>query len=276
MTKSKIKPLKVGLVGCGAMGSYLAMAIQREFPREAHLSGICDHHQENLRALSRRVKPPCREMTLEEILKESDVILEAASQDAACEILTHRAVSKKTILIMSVGGILKALEKDARILRAFTGQILVPSGAIAGIDGLLAAREAGLRSVTLKTRKPPAGLLGAPYFKMKSFPSLRGDQEVCVFKGSALQAVKAFPQNVNVAAVLSLAGMGAAKTRVEVWTSKAYTGNQHEVVIEHRNGRLRIAADNEPSKENPKTSALAIYAALACLRKHFASLKMGT
>ena len=276
MNKTKIKPLKVGLVGCGAMGAFLAQAIQREFSREAHLSGICDHHQENLKALSRRVRPPCREMTLEEILKESDLILEAASQDAACEILTHRASSRKTILVMSVGGILKALEKNSRVLEAFTGKILVPSGAIAGIDGLLAAREAGLISVTLKTRKPPAGLQGAPYFKEKAFPVLRAKQEICVFKGSAVQAVKAFPQNVNVAAVLSLAGMGAVKTRVEVWTSKSYTGNQHEIIIRHRSGRLDIRADNEPSSDNPKTSALAIYAALACLRKHFASLKMGT
>lgn len=258
------------------MGSFLALALLREFRNEAVLTGICDHHEENRKKLLRRLKPRCPVRTLEAVLRSSDLILEAASQDAACELLTHPLAKGKTFLIMSVGGILKALKKQPGLLENFQGRILVPSGALAGVDGLLAAREAGLVSVTLKTRKPPAALKSAPYFAKRGFPSLKDSGEVCLFRGSAAEAVGVFPQNINVAAVLSLSGLGAKKTFVEIWTSKVFKGNQHEVLIQHKSGKIRIVADNEPSRDNPKTSALAIYAALACLRKWFDSLKMGT
>lgn len=276
MKKKTKTPLKTGLVGCGAMGSFLALALHREFRKEAVLTGVCDHHEENRKKLLHSLKSRCPGLTLEQVLRSSELILEAASQDAACELLTHPLAKGKTFLIMSVGGILKALKKKPRLLRDFQGRILVPSGALAGVDGLLAAREAGLVSVTLKTRKPPAALKSAPYFNSKKFPALTGSKEVCLFRGSAAEAVSAFPQNINVAAVLSLSGLGAVKTEVEIWTSKIFTGNQHEVLIRHKSGRIRVVADNEPSRDNPKTSALAIYAALACLRKWFDSLKMGT
>lgn len=274
--KKTEKPLKTGLVGCGAMGSFLALALRKEFGRATVLTGVCDHHEENRRKLLARLKTRCPAMSLEGVLRSSELILEAASQDAACELLTHPLAKGKTFLIMSVGGILKALARQPGLLKKFEGRILVPSGALAGVDGLLAAREAGLVSVTLKTRKPPAALKGAPYFASRKFPALKGTREVCLFRGSAAAAVKAFPQNINVAAVLSLSGLGAARTSVELWTSRAFKGNQHEVLIRHKSGQLRMVADNEPSKDNPKTSALAIYAALACLRKYFDSLKMGT
>lgn len=258
------------------MGSFLAGAIEKEFKPYAVLTSVCDHHEENRSRLVKRLKSRIPALSLAETLRTSDLILEAASQDAACELLTHPRARGKTFLIMSVGGVLKALQKKPRLLESFQGRILVPSGALAGIDGLLAAREAGLVRVTLKTRKPPAALQSAPYFAKRPFPKLSGGGEVCLFKGSAAEAVRAFPQNINVAAVLSLAGLGAAKTSVEIWTSRSFKGNQHEILIEHKSGRIHVTADNKPAPENPKTSALAIYAALAALRKAFDSFKIGT
>lgn len=258
------------------MGSFLAKQILKEFRGRAVLTALCDHHEENRTRLLKRLKLRVPAKNLEETLEASDLILEAASQDAACRLLLHPSAGSKTFLIMSVGGILKALEQKPDLLSCFRGRIIVPSGAVAGIDGLLAAREAGLRSVTLKTRKPPEALREAPFFRSRKFPPLAGSREVCLFRGAAARAVKAFPQNINVAAVLSLAGLGSLKTRVEIWTSKSFRGNQHEIFIRHKRGTLRVTADNEPSPENKKTSALAIFAALAALRKSFDALKIGT
>ena len=91
-----------------------------------------------------------------------------------------------------------------------------------------------------------------------------------------MQAVRNFPQNINVGAVLSLSGMGPRKTKIEIWTSNAYRTNQHEVVIEAGSGKIRTITQNIPAKENPKTSALAIYAAVATLRKMFSAVRVGT
>ena len=105
---------------------------------------------------------------------------------------------------------------------------------------------------------------------------MKGSEEIRVFRGRARQAILAFPQNINVAALLSLAGLGQDKTTVEIWTSKAYRYNRHEIEIEYKGGALRIQAENKPSAENPKTSALAMYSAVAALRKFFSSVKTGT
>ena len=156
------------------------------------------------------------------------------------------------------------------------GKIWIPSGAVAGIDGLLAAREKGIHGVRLITKKPPASLKQAPYFRKRKFPSLSGKQTKRVFRGTAAQAVKAFPQNINVSAVLSLAGLGAKKTQVEIWTSRAFRYNQHEVIIEGPFGKIRTVTMNLPSEENPKTSALAIFSAMATLRKIFSTIQIGS
>ena len=116
----------------------------------------------------------------------------------------------------------------------------------------------------------------ADYFKNKKFPVLRGQEEKRIFQGSARKATQVFPQNINVAAVLSLAGIGADKTCVEIWTSNAYRRNQHEVVIKGASGEIKAQTSNLPSKTNPKTSALAIYSAIAALRKIFSPVQIGT
>lgn len=176
---------------------------------------------------------------------------------------------------MSVGGLLgkEGLLKSAREEGV---SLYMPSGALCGIDGLKAASVGSIESVELTTRKPLRGLEGAPYLSEKNIDLNAIKEETVVFEGSAEEAVKGFPQNVNVSAVLSLAGIGARKTRVRIVTSSSYAKNVHEVEIKGEFGIIRTRTENVPSKTNPKTSAMAIFSAIATLEGIADSVRIGT
>ena len=118
---------------------------------------------------------------------------------------------------------------------------------------------------------------GAPFFKGKKVSTLlKGKIPKCVFRGTAQRAIESFPKNINVSIILSLAGAGAARTQVEIWTARGWTKNEHEIQVKGKFGQLACRTENVPSPDNPKTSYLAILSAKACLRKIFAPLKIGT
>lgn len=270
-----MKKLKVGLIGCGAIGKAIANFLTREFSHRVQIAYVCEHQTQKIEQLCKKLKIKPHAETLQGLVRKSDFIIEAAGIQAAGEAAALALRLNKQMMVMSAGGLIT----DGAWLREVKesrGNLWVPSGAVAGLDGLLAAREAGLTTVRLITRKPPAALQEADYFKKKPFPKLRGAKQVCVYRGSAKCAVKDFPQNINVAAVLSLAGFGAVKTRVEIWTSRGYRGNHHEVQIKSASGEMSIHLKNRPSFENPKTSALAFYSAMALLRRIFSSVRIGT
>ena len=270
-----MKPIRVGLIGCGTIGRELALFLTRRFSNRVSLRCVSEHRPEKAQALARELRCKLANTSLGHLVARSDFIIEAASAEAAGPAAALALKNNKSILVMSAGGLLKN-KSWQRVLKKSSGTLWVPSGAVAGLDGLLAAREAGLKSVTLITRKPPEALQGAPYFSKKKFPKLRGQTPQCVFRGSAAQAVNGFPQNVNVAAVLSLAGIGARKTRVEIWTARGLKANSHEIRIRAASGDILIRTDNRPAPHNPKTSALAFYSAMALLRKIFSAARVGT
>lgn len=275
-TASKVK---IGIIGCGAIGSALAKLIERHFKKDAVVSFLWDQNLPKVSALQKKLKRKPAILQGEELIRKADFVIEAASARVSGSIAREALIRGKDVLILSVGGLLSLRRPEAFLAGGSPrsqGRLWIPSGAIAGVDSLLAAKEAGLKSVKLVTRKPPAGLSEAPYFRKKKFPELKGAKEYCVFKGNAASAVKNFPQNINVAALLSLAGLGPEKTRVEIWTSRAYRANQHEVTILSAAGEIRTLSRNVPFPENPKTSALAAYSTVALLRKIFSSIRMGT
>jgi aspartate dehydrogenase len=273
--KQKAK-IKIGVLGCGTIGSYLISKISQNYSAFARVEYICDHHEALVKNLKKEYKNTFASVTFLELLKKSDLIIEAASPITVMDLMNQPEALNKDFLLMSVGGLILKPQLTMKFLKKFKGRLYLPSGAIAGIDGLLAATEAGLKSVTLKTSKPPAGLREADYFKTNHFPRLTKTNEVCVFKGTAAQAIKHFPQNVNVAALLSVAGKGSQQTQVEIWTSNKYKLNTHEVLIEAKSGKMSFKIENTPSQHNPKTSALAFYSADAALRRIFSNLHIGT
>jgi aspartate dehydrogenase len=267
--------LRVGIIGCGAIGSEIAKACQLRIKNKVNLIGICDKNGESAKALKKTLKNKVPVLKLDGLIKKSRLVVEAASADSSADILKRAISRKKDIMIMSIGGL---LEKELLLKRASKAGINVylPSGAICGIDGLKSAAIGRLDSVTLTTRKPPRGLEGAPYLKENNIKVSSIREETIVFEGSAADAVRGFPQNVNVCAVLSLAGLGATNTRVRIITSPGYTKNTHEVEIQGESGRITTKTENVPSKTNPKTSQLAIYSAIATLEGIANSVRIGT
>jgi len=270
-----MKKIKVGLIGCGAIGARLAQSIQTQFSEHAQLAYICEHRTDKARQLMRRIRSRAELADFDEAVEYSDFLIEAATPDTATHLI-HKAVPLgKTLLIMSVGGLLNV--NDGWLKKYPEASILCPSGALAGVDGVLAAREAGPIQVKLITRKPPIALEGAPYFKGKKISTLlKGKTPACVFKGTAIQAVQGFPKNINVSMILSLAGAGAAKTQVEIWTARGWTKNEHEIHVKGKFGEFVSRTVNVPSPDNPKTSYLAVLSAIAMMRKYFSSVKIGT
>lgn len=275
MPQRKKKKIRIGIVGCGAIGSNLALHIHKQFSSDAAVSFLCDHHEDRIKKLIKKLGSRVRQCSARQLVRSSDLIIEAASVETVAELLSLPGIEKKQVLIMSVGGLVLKPALLKKFLKRAQGRLYVPAGAIAGVDGLLASRESGVKKVLLRTCKPPHGLEQAAFFEKKPFPKLRGNEEVCVFRGNASRAIEAFPQNVNVAAILSLAGLGAEKTRVEVWTSRSYKKNMHQIMIESAAGKISVEVENRPYPENPKTSALAMHSAMAALRQIFSPLHIG-
>ena len=275
-----MRKFKVGIVGCGAIGTALARVLikDKKLNFRAVLTAVADKDPKQAERLLRRVGRKLPVISIPEIVKRCDFVVEAAHPSVSSSVAALALKNNKYVLIMSVGGLLKFPFQKLRDLIAKTsGRLYCPSGAIAGVDALLAAQVEGLRRVRLMTTKPPQALRGAPFFKTHRFPVFKyGETRKLVFRGSALQASRAFPQNINVAAILSLAGLGPKKTEVEIWVTRSSEVNTHEVIIEGDFGEIKTRTQNFPAPQNPKTSYLAILSAIATLRKAFTTLRLGT
>jgi aspartate dehydrogenase len=178
------------------------------------------------------------------------------------------------LLPLSCGAL---LGRDALIERASeTGaRIIVPTGALLGLDAVRAAAQGPVTSITLSTPKPPGGLAGAPHIERKRIDLTAIKAPTLVFAGSAREAAAGFPANINVGAALSLAGIGADRTRVEIWADPTVTRNTHTVFVEADAARFTMTIENVPS-ENPRTGKLTPLSVLATLRGLVEPLRVGT
>jgi aspartate dehydrogenase len=270
-----MKAKRIGIVGCGAIGSKIAEAVCSDLKGKALLSALYDEDSDKARKLAGLLKKRNIVVSsLRGLIKKADFVVEASSSLASGGIARGALSAGRDCMIMSVGGLLDARDifKLAQEKSCF---VYVPSGAICGVDGLKAHKLAGIKKITLITRKPPDALKDSPYvIKNKlNLKALKEEREI--FDGSAREAVKFFPQNINVAATLSLAGLGREKTRVKIICSPC-SKNIHEIEIESGAGKTFIRCENEPSPDNPKTSYLAVLSAIATLRQIFEAVKIGT
>ncbi len=257
---------KIGIIGCGVMGSEIADYISKNLCDKLKIIAVADIDSTKAEELSDKIKPKPLVLSIDEVINESDVIIEAASPDISGDIAEKADALKKDVLIMSTGGLLKKQHLVEKINSGHSS-IHIPSGAICGLDGLKSAMTGAVKSVTLTTRKPLKGLAGSPYLKEKNINIEKIDKETLVYSGTARDAIKYFPQNINVAVTLSICGIGPDRTNVKIFTSPDYTRNTHEIEIEGEFGRLWTRTENIPSKNNPKTSQLAIFSAIAKLKE---------
>ena len=258
----------VGLLGSGAIGRELANHINVGDVQGARLVGVFDQYSEKARNLSVDLANDVPFFTeVDDLITATDVdlIIECASPLAvnryAHKVLAHG----KDLLLLSSGGLADSVlfEELSSLAKSNDCRLMVPSGALGGIDAIRATRSL-LQEVTLETSKPPNALLGSPGFKRWESSDLL--EPTIIFEGSALEAIAMFPSNVNVAVTLSLAGIGPQKTKVRVIADPNLSINIHEVVAKGVFGVFRFRLELQPHNRNPRTSYLAIISALESLR----------
>lgn len=275
----------MGVVGCGAIGSEICKAIDGdELDLAMELTFLIDNHPEMIESLCKRLrkKPDIIRSDsggLDMILNEVDLVIECASQAAVREFVIPALKKGKDVMIMSVGALLceeGLCEEITSISQEKGCKVYIPSGAVAGIDGLKSGAIAGIHSMELTTIKPPRGFEGNKYVKEKGIDLSSLQKQKTLFVGSAKEAVRYFPENVNVAAALSLAGIGPEATRVKIVADPSAMENVHEIEARGNFGNLFVRVENVPSAANPKTSYLAALSAIATLKRISHPIRVGT
>ena len=264
----------VGLIGCGTIGSELALAIDSGKIKKAALVSLYDEVENVVVELKSKLQNKntktfsnFSQFISSPAFANTDIIIEAASQDAVRKLARTIIQSGKDLIIMSTGALAEPdlLQELLDIASKKEGHIYVPSGAVAGIDAIRSVKHL-LNSVTITTTKNPKALAGAPFFEKTRIKPEKITHKKLIYEGTARDAVKEFPANVNVAAVLSLAGVGMDATKVKIIADPAASVNQHEITANGNFGEINIVVRNTPSPSNPKTSYLAILSAIECIR----------
>ena len=264
----------ISIIGCGAIGSELALSVDRMMIENVTISSLLDIKHENAEILKSKLSNnnpvifnDFSEYIKSDNFKDVDIVVEAASQNALTSYLNSIISLKKDALVMSVGAfanpeffsqIIKNVEKNDT-------NLYLPSGAIAGIDAIKSVRSS-ISYVTITTTKNPNSLKDSPFFKKTNLTIDSIKKRTLIFEGSAIEAVQNFPANVNVAALLGLAGIGIEKTKVNVIADPSLRINKHEIKVIGKFGELIIRVKNVPSPTNPKTSYLAILSVIESLR----------
>jgi aspartate dehydrogenase len=264
---------RIGVVGLGVIGRAVARAVADGLPGCVFAGGTSRDEAKGKAFLATLPGAPPY-LTPPALIEASDLVVEAATQAALREFGPAVLAAGKHLMVLSVGALVGVLDDWARLGEKHGCRILVPSGAIAGLDGVKGAREGAITAVTMETRKPPRGLAGAPYIEQHRIDLDAITTETLIFEGPATDAVKAFPANVNVVAALSLAGIGPERTRIKLYAVPGQARNQHRITVDGEFGTLRIEVENVPS-ENPRTGRLSYLSAIAMLREMGASVQVG-
>ena len=268
--------MKVGIIGCGTIGSKLAEHIDKDLRGRARVTALSDIDGKNAKKLSAKLRSRPKVGPVERLIRSVDLVIEAASPKISGDVARKAVNAGKDVMVMSTGGLLKSYRSLFELAKKRKAHIYLPSGAICGLDGLKGAKFSGISKVTLTTRKPPEGLKGAPYVIRHNINLGKIKSEKVLFEGDAFRAMEGFPANINVAATLSLCGIGPGKTRVKIIASPSIKRNIHEIEVEGSFGKLVTRTENIPSPDNPKTSYMAILSAMATLDGILESVKIGT
>ena len=261
---------KIAILGCGAIGTQIAQAIDSgKIP--AQLTQIYDQSKEAAQKLVSKLnnKPIIVENSHLLSSGQVDLVVETASQQAVKDVALSVLQNKRDLMIMSVGALLdeSIFEVLADACKEFNKQVILPSGAIAGLDAIKSIKDE-LDSITLTTTKNPNSLKGAKFFETSDIDLDKIEKSTTIFEGTANDAVKLFPANINVAALLSLVGIGSKNTKVKIVADPTTTKNTHQINAQGKFGKMNFIIQNEPDQNNPKTSRLAILSAIQTLRNY--------
>ena len=263
----------IGIVGCGAIGRALLQAIERGILRVPCI-GITSRSEANARAFLSTLRSPPPFLSRRALIESSDLVVEAAGGVVFPELAREVFAARKDLMVISVGALLDYPEILTQSREAGC-RLYVPSGAIAGIDGIKSACVGEVTRVTITTRKPPVGLEGAPYLAQRGISLAGLTEEREVFSGTAREACRGFPANVNVSAAVSLAGIGPDRTTVRILAVPGLTRNCHDVDVEGEFGFLRVHIENNPT-ENPRTGRLTALSIIRSVQDAADPVRIGT
>jgi aspartate dehydrogenase len=271
--KNSQSEARVAVAGLGAIGAAVVRELDRGIEGLA-LAAVSAQNIEKHRAWLDALKNVPEALPIEKLADAADIVVECAPSRLVRSIVAPVVARGKTAIVLSVGALLEN-EDLIDLAKENGGQIVVPTGALIGLDAVTAAAEGTIHSVRMVTRKPLQGLAGAPHL-IENNLSIEGLTEpLRIFEGTAREAAKGFPANLNVAVALSLAGIGPDRTRVEIWADPTVTRNIHRIEVDSDSARFSMSIENIPS-ENPRTGRITALSVIACLRKQRASLRIGT
>ena len=265
--------LRVAIGGLGAIGMAVAQRLDQGLDglrltavsardRDAALDRIADFRQ------------PVPVLALEELAAVADVVVECAPA-VVFEAIGKTAVSAGRVFMpLSVGALL-AHWHLVDLAQQTGARIIAPSGALLGLDAVRAAAQGRIHEVRMVTRKPPAGLVGAPHLVAHDIDISSLSEPVNVFSGTAREAALGFPANANVAAALALAGIGPDRTQVEIWADPTVTRNTHQVMVDAESARFELRMESIPSDNNPRTGRIVPLSVISALRTLVSPITVG-
>ncbi len=258
--------MRILIIGAGSIGSELIKECERlESVEEFY---IMDHHPEAAKKISQDMKKAKVISDLREPFPGIDLVIEAASQEAVHEHGKKALTCGAELMLMSVGALVddELREELFKAAEDNNSRIYIPSGALCGLDAVISASVVKITEVKLETRKPPASLMDSEFVRESKINIQGLEEETTIFEGPASKAIKLFPKNVNVAAALSLAGVGFEKTTVKVICDPSCENNIHTIRLLGESGELTGISINNPFPDNPRTSYLAALSAVSALR----------
>jgi aspartate dehydrogenase len=270
-----MNPTRVAIAGLGAIGLKVARTIDRGDIPGLTLTAVsardADKAARNLASF--KAKP--RFVTLADLPLHADIVVECIPAAHFKTIAEATVGAGKLFMPLSVGQMLSNMHL-VELAKRTGARILVPTGALLGLDAVRACAEEEVFSAKIVTRKPPAGLKGAPHLVKNNIDVDNLKVATRVFEGSAREAIIGFPANVNVAVALSLAGIGPDRTRVEVWADPDIKRNTHTIEVKAAASDLTMTIANVPSDETPATGRITALSVIAALRRLTAPLVVGT
>src|SRR3984957_9938231 len=273
VSKRPSETLRVAIAGLGPIGKKVAEALDQGIDGLS-LTAVSAQNPEKHHNWLGTLKTPPAMLPIEQLSDVADIAIECAPAKLLRSIVAPFVEKGKTAIVLSVGAL---LENDDLIdlARQNGGQIVVPTGALIGLDAVTAAAVGEIHSVRMVTRKPVQGLAGAPYLIENNIDIEQITEPLKIFDGTAREAAKGFPANLNVAVALSLAGIGPDRTRLEIWADPTVTRNVHRIEVDSDSASFAMSIENIPS-ENPKTGRITALSVIAYLRKQRSALRVGT
>lgn len=265
--------LRVAIAGLGAVGLRVAHALDKGVPG-CELAAVSAHDRARAAERLAHLRRPVPVVAVDELEPLADIVVECAPAALLPAIAGPFLRAGKTVIVLSSGAIL-AHQELVDLARAHGGQIVVPTGALLGLDAVTAAAEGDIRSVRMITRKPVKGLVGAPYLVEHAIAIDDITEPLRIFDGTPREAAVGFPANLNVAVALALAGIGPDRTRLEIWADPALTRNTHTIEVDADSASFSMSIANIPT-DNPKTGRITALSVISYLRKLNAPLRVGS